>query len=124
MPDASRVIILADDLIWADRLARAVTAVAAEPITTGTLVRFEAGLPDADAAIVDLTARGYDGIEAVRRAAAAGIRVLAVGQHDDQELRRRARAAGAERVLAYRSLFEHGTEAIESFLAGRAATSA
>jgi hypothetical protein len=45
--------------------------------------------------------------------------VLAVGQHDDQETRRAARAAGADRVLAYRKLFEDGPSAIAAFLARR-----
>ena len=49
--------------------------------------------------IVDLTARAYDGIAAIAAAHAAGRPVLAVGQHDDVALRRRALAAGADRVL-------------------------
>jgi hypothetical protein len=64
-----------------------------------------------------LTARAYDGIAAVERAAGAGVRVLAVGQHDDLDLRKRALAAGAERVLAYRKLFEDGPAAMGAFLA-------
>ena len=55
-------------------------------------------------AIVDLTARAYDGVGAVRAAVAAGAAVLAVGQHDDAELRRNALGAGADRVVPYRSL--------------------
>ena len=50
----------------------------------------------------------YDGLAAVRLAVAAGVRVLCVGQHDDRDLRRAALAAGAERVVAYRRLFENG----------------
>ena len=42
--------------------------------------------------------------------------MLAVGQHDDLELRKRALAAGADRVLAYRKLFEDGPATISAWL--------
>ncbi len=113
-----RIAILAQDLVWADRLARRVRAAGAEPVaarTTGELDR--ALVNGADLAIVDLTARAYDPIEAVGRARARGARVLAVGPHDDVALRKRALAAGAEKVLAYRKLYEDGTAVIEGWLA-------
>ena len=74
-------------------------------------------LPDVERAIVDLTARGYDGIAAIASASAAGRPVLAIGQHDDRETRRRALAAGAERVLVYRKVFEDGPRLIGAWLA-------
>jgi CheY-like chemotaxis protein len=75
--------------------------------------------------VVDLTARGYDGVEAVRRTTERrpGIPVLAVGQHDDVELRKRALAAGADRVLAYRKLFEDGPGTLARWLAQGRTTS-
>lgn len=85
-----------------------------------SLAAFEAVLPEVDRAIVDLTARGYDGIAAIATAAAAGRSVLAVGQHDDRETRQRALAAGASRVLAYRRVFEDGPRQIGAWLAGPA----
>lgn len=85
-----------------------------------SLAAFEAVLPEVDRAIVDLTARGYDGIAAIATAAAAGRSVLAVGQHDDRETRQRALAAGANRVLAYRRVFEDGPRQIGAWLAGPA----
>jgi len=117
-----RVLILADDLIWADRLTRAVAVAGSSPVAVGTRVAFDAELGDAVAAIVDLTARAYDGIDAIERAAGSGVRVLAVGQHDDHATRKRALAAGAERVLAYRKLFEDGPDTIAAFLARGAVT--
>jgi electron transfer flavoprotein alpha/beta subunit len=111
-----RVIVLAQDLIWADRLARAVEAAGAEPVPVGSLDRLPGVLPGATAAIVDLTALAYDGIAAIEAARAGAVRVLAVGQHDDHELRKRALAAGAERVYAYRKLFEDGPATIAAFL--------
>lgn len=74
-------------------------------------------IPDVDRVIVDLTARGYDGIAAIAAAAAAGRSVLAVGQHDDRAARQRALAAGAVRVLAYRRMFEDGPALIAAWLA-------
>lgn len=112
-----RVIVLAQDLIWQDRLARAVEAAGAEPVRLGSLERLHGALPGAGAAIIDLTALGYDGVAAIEAARAAGARVLAVGQHDDHELRKRAMAAGADRVYAYRKLFEDGPATIAAWLA-------
>jgi hypothetical protein len=101
----------------------------------GTVIRNEAGLAaaleptttspgasaPAPALLVDLTARAYDPFAAIERAHAAGARILAVGQHDDVEQRKRALAAGAQRVLAYRKLFEDGPRTVATWLAGAAA---
>ena len=67
-------------------------------------------------AVVDLTARAYDGVAAIRAAVGAGARVIAVGQHDDVALRRSALAAGAERVFTYRALFEDGPRILATWL--------
>jgi DNA-binding response OmpR family regulator len=74
-------------------------------------------LPEVDRVIVDLTARAYDGVEAIAVARAAGRPVLAVGQHDDLALRKRALAAGADRVYAYRKLFEDGPATLAAWIA-------
>ena len=86
-----------------------------------TLARFEVAVTTADAAIVDLTALAYDGLVAIETAHGAGLRVLAVGQHDDHDLRKRALAAGADHVYAYRKLFEDGPATVASWLARPAA---
>lgn len=111
-----RVAILADDLIWATRLAGHVRAAGAEPVAVRDLATLVAALGDVRLAIVDLTARAYDGVAAIERATASGARVLAVGQHDDLELRKRALSAGAERVYAYRKLFADGPRTLEAWL--------
>lgn len=118
MPDpASRVTLLADDLIWSTRLVRALADAGAAPSHVRTPEALAAALDEGCGfVVVDLTARAYDGIEAVARAASCGARVLAVGQHDDLDLRRRARGAGAERVLAYRKLFEDGPATLAGWL--------
>jgi len=112
-----RVLVLADDLIWSTRLIAQVQEAGADAAPVRTLAALRQALPAADAVIVDLTARAYDGVIAVRTAADAGRRVLAVGQHDDVELRRRALAAGAERVHPYRKLFDDGPAALTAWLA-------
>ena len=110
---AGPVLVLADDLIWASRLAEALTAAGATP----RRVRRVEDLQDASLAIIDLTARAYDGVAAIRAARDAGARLVAVGQHDDAELRRAALEAGAERVFTYRALFEGGAKLLGAWLA-------
>jgi hypothetical protein len=111
-----RVLVLADDLIWSTRLVNDLRACGADPLRIRTLAALDSA-SGADALIVDLTARVYDGIAAIELAAAAGLRVMAVGQHDDAELRRRALAAGAELVRPYRRLFEDGPATLARWLA-------
>jgi CheY-like chemotaxis protein len=119
------VAVLADDLIWQTRLVDAVAATGATTGRAKTGPELDRALACADALVVDLTARNYDPIAAIRRATELrpGIRVLAVGQHDDVGQRKRAVAAGAERVLAYRKLFEDGPGTIERWLARPVAAS-
>jgi hypothetical protein len=112
-----RVVVLAEDLIWQQRLAEQLTTVGVTPVRAKTAPELDRDLVNAEAAIVDLTARRYDPIAAIERARQAGVRVLAVGPHDDQPLRRRAFVAGADRVLAYRKLFEDGPATLATWLA-------
>jgi DNA-binding NarL/FixJ family response regulator len=115
------VLVVADDLIWASRLTAAVDRAGARSQSVRSaeglagLLSQESG---AAAVIVDLGGRAYDGVEAVRAAAAAGAAVLAVAQHDDRELRRRALAAGALRVLSYNKLFNDGPSVVAALLEG------
>ena len=108
--------ILADDLIWATRLADLVRGAGAVAVPVRSLTGLEAALTGVDGVIVDLTARAYDGVAAVAKATAPARPVLAVGQHDDVDLRRRAIAAGADRVDAYRRLFEDGPRQVGAWL--------
>jgi hypothetical protein len=65
--------------------------------------RPNAPLADADVMVVDLGARG-DWEAAVREVSARGVPVIAFGPHMDGEGRKRAKAAGATRVLANSNL--------------------
>ncbi len=112
----TRIAVLAQDLIWQDRLAKAVESAGATPMRAKTAPEFDRALACADFAIIDLTARAYDPLVAIERAQSLGARVLAVGPHDDLDLRKRALARGADRVLAYRKLFEDGPATIATWL--------
>jgi len=121
---ARTVAILADDLIWATRLADAIRAAGATPrivrrlADLNTLIAGAQGARGVSDVIVDLTARAYDGVAAVRLVSGTGARVVAVGQHDDLELRRAATEAGASRVFTYRALFDDGPRLLRRWLAG------
>lgn len=114
------MVVVADDLIWAERLTRIVREIGGRPTVARTVEALRAAARDGVPVIVDLTARAYDGLAAVAEARRAGCRVLAVAQHDDLELHRQARAAGAERIVAYRLLHERGFGVVRAWLGGRA----
>ena len=116
-PGEIQVAILADDLVWADRLAGAVRRSGGVPRPARSAAGLASVLDGVDGCVVDLTARAYDGVAALTAAHGAGIPVVAVGQHDDVELRRAAREAGAERVFAYRTLHEHADRELGAWIA-------
>jgi CheY-like chemotaxis protein len=113
-----RVVVLADDLIWQTRLINILEGIGARVDRRRS--GLDEALADADAMVVDLTARSYDAIAAIEQGSAAGLRILAVGQHDDAALRKQALAAGAERVYAYRKLFEDGPATLVAWLGAEA----
>lgn len=112
-----RVAVLADDLIWATRLADIVKRAGGEPVRLANTALLRAAVSTLDAVIVDLTARSYDGLVAVTTAAGARLPVVAVGQHDDMDGRQAAKAAGAAKVYAYRAVFEHGDRDLGAWVA-------
>lgn len=113
----ARVVVLADDLIWSTRLASILTSIGADPVPARTSPELDRALPGADRIVVDLTAKGYDPIASIEAAAARGVPIIAVGQHDDHAVRKLALAAGAQRVYAYRKLFEDGPATLGAWLA-------
>jgi hypothetical protein len=68
--------------------------------------------------VIDLTARAYDGIEAVTVARSARRLILVVGQHDDVASRREALTAGAGTAvfLPYRRLTGDGVNLVASWM--------
>lgn len=114
-----RVVVLADDLIWSSRLVEAARRAGGSPEAVRSASTFAHAVEAATGlVIVDLGGRAYDGIAEIRRAVAAGRAVIAVAQHDDVALRRRALAAGARRVFSYNKLFSDGPRVVEQLLAG------
>jgi CheY-like chemotaxis protein len=111
-----RVVIVADDLIWATRLDTIVRAAGAEPTLAGTPDRLRNGIAGADAALIDLGTRRMDPFEAIVAARLAGLTIVAVGPHEDLAARKRALADGASRVYAYRKLFDDGPRTIAAWL--------
>jgi DNA-binding NarL/FixJ family response regulator len=99
--------VVADDLIWASRLQAAVQKAGAAPVRQG-----------GDAAVVDLNGRTYDGVRAVAEAVATGTPTIAVVQHEDLELRKRALAAGARRVYSYNKMHSDGPRLVAALLEG------
>lgn len=116
------VIVVADDLIWASRLIEAVQRAGTTSVAARSADQLRDALevaPAGSPVIVDLNGRAYDGVDMVRAAADGGHSVLAVGQHEDVELRKRAIAAGARRVFSYNKLFSDGPRVVASLLEGR-----
>jgi len=111
-----RIVVLADDLIWATRLVDGVRRAGGDPVPSRTAGAFAAALGTADGVLVDLTARAYDGLAALAAARDSGVSAIAVAQHDDVPLRQAAKTAGASRVYAYRLLFEHGDRELAAWL--------
>ena len=119
------MVVLADDLMWSTRIAEAVRRAGGRSVALGSdeelAVALEAyQLEDQQTihgAIVDLAARRFDGVSAIEQVTDAGLPVVAVAEHDDELLRKRALAAGATRVFSYRKFFEDGTRLVEGWLA-------
>ena len=119
-PVVTRVLVLADDLIWSTRLIEQVRAAGRRRRTCP-----DAGGPQPGPAGCGRRDRGPDRPRLRRRRrGTSGCRERSARargrQHDDATLRRRALDAGADRVLAYRKLFDDGPESISRWLASPA----
>lgn len=121
------IAVVADDLIWASRLTDAVRRAGAQPRRiagaavasrrTDADVDHEAtAIAGCDGAIVDTALMTADPIGVISGLHAAGLPVLAVANHDDVGLRKRALAAGASKVLAYRKLHDDGPAVIATWM--------
>ncbi len=109
---APHLYILADDLIWATRLAGQGRTLGAQVTTLKGVAELRdllsrGAVGTRDLIAIDTTTRAEEPIALVREAAVAG-RVLALVQHDDPALRAAALEAGALRATPYRALFERG----------------
>jgi len=115
------VIVVADDLIWASRLGEAVHKAGTTSVMVRTPAELDRALGDsAEEApvLVDLNGRAYDGVKLIEVAAEEGHPVVAIGQHEDLELRKRALGAGAIRVFSYNKMFTDGPHVVTQLLEG------
>lgn len=121
------IAVVADDLIWASRLTDAVRRAGAEPrriagaavASRGTAAAVDpeaTAIAGCDGAIVDTALRTTDPMTVITHLHAVGLPVLAVANHDDVGLRKRALAAGASKVLAYRKLHDDGPAVIATWM--------
>jgi hypothetical protein len=97
--DPPAVLLFCSDLMFGVRLQNMARASGFIPVT----VRPGELLPKGHLLVVDLAARG-DWEQAIREAAARGTTVVAFGPHMDAAARKRAREAGASRVLSNSNL--------------------
>ena len=99
------ILALEKDLFFAVKIRDTLRHHDIEARTVRTLAAFEQGLALSGEerpalVIVNIATQGIDWEEAIRKARAAGYPVLAFGSHMDLDARARARAAGAQRVVA------------------------
>ena len=131
--DVTGIAVVADDLIWASRLTDAVRRAGAEPRRLSAAVALAdsvamlasggqhaqsrvAATAGCDGAIVDTALMTADPMAVIAALRGLGLPVLAVANHDDVALRKRALAAGAGKVLAYRKLHDDGPATIAAWI--------
>lgn len=115
------MIVLADDLIWSSRLVEAVKKAGATAVSARTDAELQRALSSATEetpVLIDLNGRAYDALALIEFAAEEGHPVVAVGQHEDIDLRKRALGAGAIRVFSYNKLFTDGPAIVTKLLEG------
>lgn len=101
-----RVLLLSDDLLLPSRVKEALRPLG-WPLTV-TATGIDAALSQSpDLVIVNLAARRFDPLAAVRAAKAAGRKVLAFAGHVEAEKHAAARDAGADLVAANSSVALH-----------------
>src|ERR1044072_8118451 len=97
--DVPAALLYCTDLMFGVQLQNIATRAGFRPVT----LKPHGPIPEGAVLVVDLAARG-DWEAAIEAAARAGIPVVAFGPHMDAGARKRARAAGASRVLANSNL--------------------
>lgn len=115
---SSTVLVVADDLMWSVRLASQARAAGAKAQTVRDLAALRATIAAdrPDLVVVDRSARAFDAVTAVGIAAVAGRTVIAISQHEEHELRKRALAAGARHVYANAKMHADGVAVLTRWL--------
>jgi hypothetical protein len=100
----ARVALLCPDLLFGSKLQGALRAAGHEPVGAGE---------EADLLVVDLT---DDADARIEQAAGAGVPRLAFYSHVEQDVRRRAEAAGIERVVPRSRMAREAAALVDSML--------
>jgi hypothetical protein len=100
----ARVALLCPDLLFGSKLQGALRAAGHEPVGAGG---------EADLLVVDLT---DDADARIEQAAGAGVPRLAFYSHVEQDVRRRAEAAGIERVVPRSRMAREAAALVDSML--------
>ena len=100
----ARVALLCPDLLFGSKLQGALRAAGHEPVGPGD---------DADVLVVDLT---DDPDGRIAQAAGAGVPRLGFYSHVEQDVRRRAEAAGIDRVVPRSRMAREAAAHVESLL--------
>jgi hypothetical protein len=100
----ARVALLCPDLLFGSKLQSALAAAGHEVVAADA---------SADLLVVDLTA---DAEERLAQATASGLPTLAFYAHVEQDVRRRARAAGIDRVVPRSRMAREAVELVEGVL--------
>jgi CheY-like chemotaxis protein len=95
----ARVVVLCADLLFGSRLEGALRAAGHEVARVGSGEAAWEASADADVVVVDLTDPALDGAALVEGGAFSGARTLGFYAHVEVETRRRAEAAGFDRVV-------------------------
>ena len=106
MAEEKTAVVVVKDLFFETRLAGGLGQLGLHPRFVRSWDDLSAAAAPAVLALVDLAARQVDPIEAIRqvRTERPDLPVLAFGSHKDLDLRQRALAAGATRVVANSTL--------------------
>ena len=112
----ARVVAVFDDLLLGSNVLGMLRAAGFEATLSGADAHPDA----ADALIVDLASTGFDGVGLVERLRAEGelegTRTLGVYSHVDADTKRRAEAAGIERVVPRSRMAREGSALVERLL--------
>jgi hypothetical protein len=100
----ARVALLCPDLLFGSKLQGALRAAGHEPVAAGE---------EADVLVIDLT---DDADTRIEQSANAGIPRLAFYSHVEQDVRRRADAAGIDRVVPRSRMAREAAALVESLL--------
>ena len=107
-----KVLIFEDNLMWAPRLSKSVTAFGHD---AQTFAKMPAEMPVGDVAVVNLGSRAMAPAELVPKLKAAGIRVIAHAGHKEKELLELGGQLGCDRLATNGEITNKIGQILEEF---------